>query len=79
MATTTIKGNGAIGDEFIKLLGDPGACFGDSGGSDLIHGSDVMVGIVSFTGGNRKCNGVTYSFRIDTPDSLAFIGQFLPA
>jgi hypothetical protein len=34
---------------------------------------------VSFTGGNRKCNGVTYSQRIDTPDSLAFIGEFLPA
>ncbi len=79
VATTTIKGNGAIGDEFIKLLGDPGACFGDSGGPDLIHGSDTVVAIVSFTGGNRKCNGVTYSQRIDTPDSLAFIGEFLPA
>ena len=79
VATTTIKGNGAIGDEFIKLLADPGACFGDSGGPDLIHGSDTMVAIVSFTGGNRKCNGVSYSLRIDTPDSLAFIGQFLQA
>jgi hypothetical protein len=77
LATTKVNGNGAIGDEFLKLQGSPGACFGDSGGPDLLHGTDVAVALVTFTGGNPQCNGVTYSLRLDTPDSLAFVESFL--
>ena len=75
-ATTTVKGNGALSAEFIKLLGSPGACFGDSGGPDLVNGN-TMVAITSFTGGNPHCNGVTYSERVDTTAALTFIGSFL--
>jgi V8-like Glu-specific endopeptidase len=77
IAATKVNGNGAISAEFLKLQGSPGACFGDSGGPDLIHGTDNAVALVTFTGGNPQCNGVTYSLRLDTPDSLAFVESFL--
>jgi hypothetical protein len=79
IATTTVTGNGALSSEFLKLTADPGACFGDSGGPDLVHGSDTMAAITSFSGGNPSCNGVAYSERLDTEDALAFIEGFLAA
>jgi hypothetical protein len=76
IATTKVNGNGAISAEFLKLQGSPGACFGDSGGPDLIHNTDFAVALVSFTGGNLKCNGVTYSLRLDTPTALEFLASY---
>ncbi len=79
VATTQIKGKGALSGEFLKLQADPGACFGDSGGPDLVHGGDTMVAITSFAGGNPQCNGVNYSERLDRPAALEFIDGFLNA
>lgn len=76
IATTKVNGNGAISAEFLKLQGSPGACFGDSGGPDLINDTDVAVALVSFTGGNPRCNGVTYSLRLDTPTALEFLAPY---
>jgi hypothetical protein len=73
--------HGRISEEFLKLSANPaqgkgGTCFGDSGGPNLLKGTDTILSINSFlTNGN--CAGVTYSFRIDTAEVLTFIGKFL--
>jgi len=65
----------------IKLTANPGmgkggACFGDSGGPDLLGNSDVILATHSFlTNGN--CAGITYSNRIDIPDVLDWVNGFL--
>ena len=71
-----------ISEEFVKLTDNPGQgkggiCFGDSGGPDLLYGTDTILSINSF-GNNYNCTGVNYSYRIDTFDALEFINSFLP-
>lgn len=68
-------------DEYIKLTANPaqgkgGICFGDSGGPDLLGGTDTILAVNSY-GANGNCAGVAYSNRIDTY-ALDFIGSFLP-
>lgn len=68
------------GDEFVKLSAtdsqDKGAaCFGDSGGPNLLAGTDILLAVNSFAG-NAQCNGLTYSYRLDTAAALGFIAQF---
>lgn len=53
-----------------------GICYGDSGGPVLLGSSDVVVGINSFVTSNR-CAANAYAFRVDTPESLAFLGPYL--
>lgn len=70
-----------ISDMFIKLTANPaqgkgGICFGDSGGPDLLGGTDTILGVNSFVT-NGNCAGVTYSQRVDLPEVLAFINSFL--
>jgi hypothetical protein len=68
--TTAFKSNGAIGDEFLKL--HSGSCFGDSGGPDLLGGTNVVLAENSFLN-NNVCAGNTYSYRVDTPAALSWI------
>ncbi|CAN5188640.1 hypothetical protein BH20ACT22_BH20ACT22_03000 [soil metagenome] len=68
-------------DEFIRLTANPGQdkggiCFGDSGGPDLLHGTDTVLAVNSYAT-NSNCAGVTYSQRIDIPEVLAWIRSFM--
>src|SRR5436305_119173 len=71
-----IASNDRISGEFLKLSANPGqgqggTCFGDSGGPNLLDDTSTILGVNSFVT-NGRCNGVTYSFRIDTPEALSF-------
>ncbi len=77
-----VSGNFVHSDEFMKLALNPGGgsggtCFGDSGGPDLLGGTDTVLAVNSYVT-NVNCSGVGYSMRVDTPDVLAWINSFLP-
>jgi hypothetical protein len=66
--------------ELLKLTANPsqgtgGVCFGDSGGPNVLSGTNVVLGVNSFVT-NAMCAGVTYSQRVDLPDILSFINGF---
>jgi hypothetical protein len=72
-----IQSNNVQSDEFIKLTANPaqgkgGICFGDSGGSDFLGGTNIILAVNSYVT-NGNCTGVTYSQRIDLPEILQFI------
>jgi hypothetical protein len=76
-----VSGNFTHSDEFLKLALNPGGgkggiCFGDSGGPDLLGGTDTVLGVNSYVT-NYNCTGVAYSQRIDVPEVLAWITGFL--
>ena len=69
--------NGAIGDEFLKLHANKvGVCHGDSGGPDLVAGSNVILAVNSF-GGGQTCDSNTYSYRVDTQEALTEIAHLI--
>jgi hypothetical protein len=72
-----VSGNFVHSDEFLRLAMNPGGgsggtCFGDSGGPDLLGGTEIVLGVNSYVT-NVNCRGVGYAARIDTPDVLAWI------
>lgn len=72
---------GAVGHGFLELATGPGrdggrVCYGDSGGPLLLTGTATVLAVVSF-GTDVRCRGASYAARIDTPSTLAFVGQFL--
>jgi secreted trypsin-like serine protease len=75
MTTTTVKSAGKLEDQSLKLLADPGACFGDSGGPNLVHGTSKLAAIT--TVGNDNCKGVSFALRVDTPVARDFLGKFV--
>ncbi len=56
--------------------GTGGTCFGDSGGPDLLGGTNTVLAVNSYVT-NVNCSGVGYSARVDTPAVLAWINTFL--
>lgn len=79
--TRLVSGNFTHSEEFIRLTANPGGgkggtCFGDSGGPDLLGGTDTVLAVNSYVT-NSNCAGVTYSQRIDIPEVLAWIQSFL--
>jgi hypothetical protein len=76
-----IQSNSRTSAEFIRLSANPGrgkggSCFGDSGGPDVLGGTDIVLAVNSY-GTNGNCAGGSYSNRVDLPDILAFIMRFL--
>jgi hypothetical protein len=76
-----VSGNFTHSDEFLRLALNPsggsgGTCFGDSGGPDLLGGTDTVLGVNSYVT-NYNCTGVGYSQRIDVPEVLNWINGFL--
>jgi hypothetical protein len=76
-----VSGNFVHSDEFMKLALNPGGgsggtCFGDSGGPDLLGGTNTVLAVNSYVT-NVNCSGVGYSFRVDTPEVLEWINGFL--
>jgi hypothetical protein len=67
--------------EYMKLALNPGAgsggtCFGDSGGPDLLGGTNTVLAVNSYVT-NSNCSGVGYSARVDIPEVLEWISEFL--
>jgi hypothetical protein len=68
--------------EFMRLALNPGGgtggtCFGDSGGPDLLGGTDTVLAVNSYVT-NSNCGGVGYSSRVDIPEVLEWIYTFMP-
>jgi hypothetical protein len=76
-----LSGHFRISDDTVKVTMNPGGgsggtCFGDSGGPDLIGGTDTVIAVNSFVT-NVNCTGVGYDTRVDRPERLAWIMGFL--
>lgn len=76
-----VSGHFKHSDEFMKLALNPGGgsggtCFGDSGGPDLLGGTDTVLAVNSYVT-NVNCSGVGYSARVDTESVLTWINDFL--
>lgn len=70
---------GFTGPQFLLLSNNSatgGTCFGDSGGPNDLGNSNVVAAITSF-GLNRSCDRTGGVFRVDRPDVLEFITQFI--
>jgi hypothetical protein len=79
--TQLVSGKFVHAAEFIRLTANPGGgkggtCFGDSGGPDLLGGTDTVLAVNSYVT-NGNCSGVTYSSRVDIPEVLEWIESFL--
>jgi hypothetical protein len=79
-STELVSGSFVHSDEFLRLAANPGGgsggiCSGDSGGPDLLAGTDTVLAVNSY--GKRNCTAVSYSSRIDVPDVLRWIEGFL--
>ncbi len=68
--------------EYMRLSLNPGGgtggtCFGDSGGPDLLGGTDTVLAVNSYVT-NVNCAGVGYSARVDIPEVLTWIESLEP-
>jgi len=75
-----ISGNFVFSSEFIRLAMNPGGdsggiCFGDSGGPDLLGGTNTVLAVNSIVT-NVNCAGVGYSSRVDILEVLDWINGF---
>jgi len=76
----TVSGKFVFAPEYLRLSMNPGGgtggtCFGDSGGPDLLGGTNTVLSVNSFVT-NINCSGVGYSSRVDIPEVLDWINSF---
>jgi hypothetical protein len=67
--------------EYMRIAMNPGGgsgglCFGDSGGPDLLGGTNTVLAVNSYVT-NINCSGAGYSARVDIPEVLEWIEGFL--
>jgi hypothetical protein len=79
--TELVSGNFVHSAEYMRLALNPGGgsggtCFGDSGGPDLLGGTNIVLAVNSYVT-NVNCSGVGYSARVDIPEVLEWIESFL--
>jgi hypothetical protein len=75
----------ALAPAFLRLsqnpsTGDSGACFGDSGGPNLLGAGQSETNIIASIGGLKgdvRCRAMNSTYRLDTPSARAFLGQFV--
>lgn len=72
-----VSGKFKHSDLFMKLALNPGGgsggtCFGDSGGPDLLGGTDTVLAVNSYVT-NSNCSGVGYSQRVDIPAVINWV------
>jgi Trypsin len=72
---TYVSSNDFMSQEFIKFhQNDSGVCFGDSGGPELLAGTNTMIS--ENTGvTNGGCKGVAYAERLDLAQNLSWIAS----
>jgi hypothetical protein len=75
-----VSGKFVHSPDYMRLSLNPGRgkggfCFGDSGGPDLLGGTDTILAVNSYVT-NYNCSGVGYSSRVDLPDVLSWINSF---
>jgi hypothetical protein len=80
-ASELVSGEFVHSAEYMRLALNPGGgsgglCFGDSGGPDLLGGTDTVLAINSYVT-NANCTGVGYSSRVDIPEVLTWIEGFM--
>lgn len=76
-----VSGEFTHSDEFMRIAMNPGGesggtCFGDSGGPDLLGGTDTVLAVNSYVT-SSNCSGVGYSSRVDIPEVLDWVRSFL--
>jgi len=76
-----VSGKFVHSPEYMRLALNPGGgsggtCFGDSGGPDLLGGTDTVLAVNSYVT-NINCSGNGYSARVDVPEVLDWIETFL--
>jgi hypothetical protein len=75
--SSLVQGNSATSDSFIKMApqnahGNGAVCSGDSGGPDLLAGTNVMLAENSYVNGG-ECSSVSAAYRLDTTQAQDFI------
>ncbi len=63
----------------LKVDGDGGACYGDSGGPTMLAGPafpGTVMGVAATA--DHACRATSWYVRLDTPESRSYLGQFVP-
>jgi secreted trypsin-like serine protease len=59
-----------------SATGEGGDCYGDSGGPKFIDGDATTI-YATVTTGDYNCRATTWDWRLDIPESRAFLGQYV--